>query len=211
MSEPRRVPIAILVSGRGTNMVSLVRAAQEGRLHADVRLVLSNKADAAGLQRAAELGVPTRVMSHRDYATREAFDEALADALAQQGVEYVALAGFMRVLTPAFLNRFPRRVVNIHPALLPSFPGIHAQRQALEYGAKVSGCTVHFVDEGTDTGPVIAQVAVPVLDGDDEDALSARILENENRLYPQALDDVLCGRLRIEGRRVVRVAEATPC
>ncbi len=211
MSQPRRVPIAILVSGRGTNMVALVRAAQEGRLHADVRVVLSNKADAAGLQHAAGLGVPTLVMSHKDYASREAFDQAMADALAQRGVEYVALAGFMRVLTPVFLNRFPRRVVNIHPALLPSFPGVHAQRQALEYGAKVSGCTVHFVDEGTDTGPVIAQVAVPVHDGDDEDALSARILENENRLYPQALDDVLCGRLLIEGRRVVRVPEASPC
>lgn len=211
MSDPRRVPIAILLSGRGTNMVSLVRAAQEGRLHADVRLVVSNKADAAGLQRAAGMGVPTRVLSHKDFASREEFDTALADLLAAHGVEFVALAGFMRVLTPAFLNRFPRRVVNIHPALLPSFPGVHAQKQALDYGAKVAGCTVHFVDEGTDTGPVIAQVAVEVRDEDDEDSLSARILDQENRLYPRALDDVLRGRLRIEGRRVLRVGEAAPC
>lgn len=211
MSDPRLVPIAILLSGRGTNMVSLVRAAAEGRLHADVRVVASNKAEAAGLRRAAELGVPTMVLSHKDFASREAFDAALADALVDLGVEFVALAGFMRVLTPRFLDRFPRRVVNIHPALLPSFPGVHAQRQALEYGVKVAGCTVHFVDEGTDTGPIIAQEAVTVRDEDDEDTLSARILDVENRLYPQALDDVLCGRLRCEGRRLVRAGEASPC
>jgi len=211
VSEPRRVPIAILLSGRGTNMVSLVRAAVEGRLHADVRVVVSNKADAAGLQLAAGLGVPTVILSHKDFPTREAFDEALADLLARHDVEYVALAGFMRVLTPTFLNRFPRRVINIHPALLPSFPGVHSQRQALEYGARITGCTVHFVDEGTDTGPVIAQVAVEVRDEDDEDTLSARILQQENALYPRALDDVLCGRLRIEGRRVLRAREAAGC
>ncbi len=211
MSESRRVPIAILLSGRGTNMVSLVRAAGDGRLHADVRVVVSNKADAGGLLLAAELGIPTLVLNHRDFPTREAFDSALADALDQRGVEFVALAGFMRVLTPTFLNRFPRRVINIHPALLPSFPGIHAQAQALGYGARITGCTVHFVDEGTDTGPVIAQVAVQIRDEDDEDTLSARILQQENLLYPQALDDVLCGRLRFEGRRVLRAREATGC
>ena len=211
MTESRRVPIAILLSGRGTNMVSLVRAAQEGGLHADVRVVVSNKADAGGLQLAAGLGVPTAVLSHKDFQTREAFDSALADLLARHGVEYVALAGFMRVLTPTFLNRFPRRVINIHPALLPSFPGVHSQQAALDYGARITGCTVHFVDEGTDTGPVIAQVAVDVRDEDDEDALSARILQQENALYPRALDDVLCGRLIIEGRRVLRAREAAGC
>ncbi len=209
MSEAPRVPIAILISGRGTNMISLVRASQDGRLHAHIRVVISNKADAPGLAAALELGIPTMVLNHKDFETREAFDTALADAIDGYGARFVALAGFMRVLTPAFLNRFPRRVLNIHPALLPSFPGVHAQRQALEYGAKLAGCTVHFVDEGTDTGPVVAQQAVEILDDDTEDSLSARILEVEKRLYPQALDDVLCGRLRFSGRRVLR--EATEC
>lgn len=209
--NPQPVPIAILISGRGTNMVALVQAAQAGRLNADVRLVLSNKADAAGLQRAAELGVPTAVLSHRDFPTREAFDTALADLLESRGARYVALAGFMRVLTPAFLDRFPKRVVNIHPALLPSFPGVHSQKQALDYGVRITGCTVHFVDAGTDTGEIIAQAAVEVRDDDDEDALSARILETENRLYPEALDAVLRGGVRLAGRRVLRVPEDARC
>jgi phosphoribosylglycinamide formyltransferase 1 len=208
--EPR-VPIAILISGRGTNMTALLRAVAEGRLHADVRLVLSNRADAAGLPVAASLGVPTTVLNHRDFPTREAFDAALAAALESRGVQVVALAGFMRVLTPVFLDRFPKRVVNIHPALLPSFPGIHAQRQALEYGAKVTGCTVHFVDAGTDTGEIIAQRAVEVRDADDEDSLAARILEVENRLYPEALEAVLRGRLRLSGRRVLGADGGAPC
>ena len=151
------------------------------------------------------------VLSHKDFPTREAFDEALARTLLDRGVEVVALAGFMRVLTPAFLDRFPHRIVNIHPALLPSFPGIHAQRQALEYGAKVSGCTIHFVDSGTDTGEIIAQETVEIRDEDDEDTLSARILEVENRLYPLALEDVLTGRLAFRGRRVVKTTGGLPC
>ncbi|HOI09156.1 MAG TPA: phosphoribosylglycinamide formyltransferase [Myxococcota bacterium] len=206
-----RVPIAILISGRGTNMVALVRAAQAGTLAADVRLVVSNKADAAGLERARELGVPTAVLSHKGYPDRESFDAALADLLQSHGVRVVALAGFMRVLTPTFLRRFPERVVNIHPALLPSFPGMHAQRQALEYGVKVAGCTVHLVDEGTDTGPILAQAVVEVRDDDDEDTLSARILEAENRLYAAALDDLLTGRIRVAGRRATRTDGVAPC
>lgn len=209
--NPQPVPIAILISGRGTNMVALVQAAQQGRLNADVRLVLSNRPGVEGLQRAADLGVPTAVLSHRDFPTREAFDGALADLLESRGVRFVALAGFMRVLTPVFLDRFARRVVNIHPALLPSFPGIHAQRQALEYGVRVTGCTVHFVDSGTDTGEIIAQAAVEVRDEDDDDTLSARILETENRLYPQALDVVLRDGVRLAGRRVLRGTEEAPC
>lgn len=206
-----RVPIAILISGRGTNMVALVRAAQAGTLAADVRLVVSNKADAAGLERARELGVPTAVLSHKGYPDRESFDAALADLLQSHGVRVVALTGFMRVLTPTFLRRFPERVVNIHPALLPSFPGMHAQRQALEYGVKVAGCTVHLVDEGTDTGPILAQAVVEVRDDDDEDTLSARILEAENRLYAAALDDLLTGRIRVAGRRATRTDGVAPC
>ncbi len=207
MSErpTERVPIAILISGRGSNMVSLVTAAQEGRLSADVRVVLSNRPDAPGLARASDLGIPTAVLDHRAFATREAFDAALADELERRGVRFVALAGFLRVLTPVFLRRFAGRVLNIHPALLPSFPGVHAQRQALEYGARVTGCTVHFVDEGVDTGPIVAQAAVRVRDDDTEETLAARILEQEHRLYPLALQAVLTGRARVVGRRVVGV------
>ncbi|MBP7127521.1 phosphoribosylglycinamide formyltransferase [Myxococcota bacterium] len=207
MNSSEKAPLAILISGRGSNMVSLVEAARQGRLGADVRLVVSNRPDAPGLEAARSLGVETAVLCHRDFPDRESFDRALADLLESRGVRFVALAGFMRVLTPAFLDRFPGRVVNIHPALLPSFPGVHAQRQALEYGVRVTGCTVHFVDAGTDTGAIIAQAAVPVEDGDDEETLSARILAAEHQVYPSALEDVLKGRLRIQGRRVLRTGD----
>lgn len=207
MNPGGKAPLAILISGRGSNMVSLVQASRQGRLSADVRLVVSNRPDAPGLEAARSLGVETAVVSHREFPDRESFDRALADLLESRGVRFVALAGFMRVLTPVFLDRFPGRVVNIHPALLPSFPGVHAQRQALEYGVRVTGCTVHFVDAGTDTGAVIAQVAVPVEDGDDEESLSARILAVEHQVYPSALEDVLRGRLRIQGRRVLRAGD----
>lgn len=203
-SEARRVPIAILISGRGTNMTAILKAVAAGRLCADVRLVLSNKTDAAGLEFARSQGIPTVVMSHRDYPTREDYDRALVAELRSRGIEYVALAGFMRILTHEFLGPYCGHVINIHPALLPSFPGIHSQKQALDYGVKITGCTVHFVDEGTDTGPVIAQRAVQVMDDDDDDTLSARILAQENSLYPEALDDVLSGRVVIDGRRTVR-------
>lgn len=206
-----RTPIAILISGRGTNMVALLEAAHAGRLAADVRVVVSNRADAPGLERAAAMGVPTTVLSHRDFPERESFDTALAELVEGRGARVVALAGFMRVLTPAFLRRFPHGVVNIHPALLPSFPGIHAQRQALDYGVKVSGCTVHLVDEGTDTGPILAQGVVQIRDDDSEETLSARILETENRLYPEALQEYLTGRIRVQGRRTFRTAGGTSC
>lgn len=205
MTHPTaRVPIAILISGRGTNMVALVQAALDGRLSADVRVVLSNRPDAPGLAHAAQMGIPTAVLSHRDFPDRESFDAALADALESRGVQVVALAGFMRVLTPTFLRRFPHRVVNIHPALLPAFPGMHAQRQALDYGVKIAGCTVHLVDEGTDTGPILAQGTVEVRDDDDEASLAARILAVENRLYPDTLQALLTGRVQVSGRRTVR-------
>lgn len=200
-----KIPIAILISGRGTNMKALINATLDGWLRADVRVVLSNKPDAAGLEFARSLGIPTVVLSHRDFPAREDYDRALVAELRGRGVEYVALAGFMRILTSEFLGPFRGRVVNIHPAILPSFPGIHSQKQALDYGVRITGCTVHFVDEGTDTGAIIAQRAVPVLDDDDEDTLSARILAQENTLYPEALEEVLSGRVRIEGRRTVRV------
>ncbi|MBL6975092.1 MAG: phosphoribosylglycinamide formyltransferase [Deltaproteobacteria bacterium] len=202
-STQAKVPIAVLISGRGSNMVSLVEAVKAGSLAADVRVVLSNKPTAAGLEWAAERGVPTAILSHKDFASREEFDTALANELEGRGVRYVALAGFMRVLTPAFLGRFSGRVINIHPALLPSFPGMNVQQKAIDYGVRHSGCTVHFVDEGVDTGAIIAQAVVPILDDDTADSLAARILEQEHRIYPLALDAVLSGRVRMEGRRVL--------
>jgi phosphoribosylglycinamide formyltransferase-1 len=195
--------VAVLVSGSGTNLQAILDAQKAGALgSARVVVVVSNVAGVRALERAAAAGVPTEIMPHKQFASREAFDQALVATLKKHGVELVALAGFMRLLTPGFLAAFPQRVMNIHPALLPAFPGVHSQKQALDYGARVTGCTVHFVDEGCDTGPIIAQAAVPVLDGDDEAALTARILAEEHRLYPAAIRAVADGRVRVAGRRV---------
>lgn len=179
--------LGVLVSGSGTNLQAILDAVANGRLDADVRLVLSNVAGVKALDRAAAAGVKTAVLSHRGFENREAFDTALVDTLRREGVEWIALAGFMRVLTPVFLRAFEGRVVNIHPALLPAFPGAHGQRDALNYGVKIAGCTVHFVDEGVDTGTIIAQRAVPVLDDDTEQTLAARILEQEHQAYVEVL------------------------
>jgi len=195
--------VAVLVSGSGTNLQAILDAQKAGALgSARVVVVVSNVAGVRALERAAAAGVPTEILPHKQFASREAFDQALVATLKKHGVELVALAGFMRLLTPGFLAAFPQRVMNIHPALLPAFPGVHSQKQALDYGARVTGCTVHFVDEGCDTGPIIAQAAVPVLDGDDEAALTARILAEEHRLYPAAIRAVADGRVRVAGRRV---------
>ena len=195
--------VAVLVSGSGTNLQAILDAEMAGALGAArVVVVVSNVAGVRALERANAAGKRTEVLSHKPYPSRQAFDEALVALLRKHDVELVALAGFMRLLTPAFLGAFPGRVVNIHPALLPAFPGVHAQKQALDYGARVTGCTVHFVDEGTDTGPIILQAAVPVLDGDDEAALTARILAEEHRLYPAALRALADGRVHVSGRRV---------
>jgi phosphoribosylglycinamide formyltransferase 1 len=197
------VNVGVLVSGSGTNLQAILDAQAKGELgKARVVVVVSNVAGVRALERAQAAGVATVVLSHKEYASRQAFDEALVATLRQFGVELVALAGFMRLLTPTFLGAFPQRVVNIHPALLPAFPGIHAQKQALDYGARVTGCTVHFVDEGCDTGPIIAQATVPVLDGDDEAALTTRILAEEHRLYPAAIRAIADGRVQVTGRRV---------
>jgi len=197
------VNVGVLVSGSGTNLQAILDAERAGELgSAKVVLVLSNVPGVRALERAKAAGVATEVLAHKGFASRQAFDEALIGQLRGHGVELVALAGFMRLLTPAFLGAFPGRVMNIHPALLPAFPGVHSQKQALDYGARVTGCTVHFVDEGCDTGPIIAQAAVPVLDGDDEAALTARILAEEHRLYPAAIRAVADGRVRVAGRRV---------
>lgn len=193
--------IAILISGRGSNMRSILEA--RDTIKGEIKLVLSNKADAAGLDFAQSMGVPTEAVSHRDYKNRKDYDARLVEILRAYDVEVVVLAGFMRVLGATFLNAFPNRVLNIHPSLLPAFPGLDGQGQAFEYRAKVSGCTVHLVDEGTDTGPIIDQAVVPVLAGDTRDSLAARILEQEHRLLPRALSWLVDGRLELQGRNVL--------
>lgn len=186
--------LGILISGRGSNLQAILDAIREGKLDARVGVVLSNVDGAPGLERARAAGVPTDVLSHKDYASREQYDEALVDHLRAHEVDLVCLAGFMRLLSPAFVRAFPGRILNVHPSLLPAFPGLHAQRQALEHGVKVTGATVHVVDEELDHGPILLQRAVPVLEGDDEESLSARILEQEHRIYPEAIALVLAGK-----------------
>lgn len=179
--------LGVLVSGSGTNLQAILDAVAGGELDARVRIVVSNKPGVLALERAERAGVPSLVIRHQDFGTREDFDHELVSALQGAGARLVVLAGFMRVLTPGFLRAFPGRVVNIHPSLLPSFPGVRAQAQALAHRVKVTGCTVHFVDEGVDTGPIIAQRAVPVLDADTATTLTTRILEQEHSLLVEAL------------------------
>jgi phosphoribosylglycinamide formyltransferase 1 len=205
--------LGVLVSGSGTNLQAVLDAVSDGRLRATVGVVVSNVANAKGLERARAAGVPAVVVDHKAYPSREAFDAAVVEVLRAHGVGCVVLAGFMRIVTATLLDAFPDRVVNIHPSLLPAFPGVNAQAQALRYGVRVSGCTVHLVDGGTDTGPIVAQAAVPVLDTDDEDALRARILEKEHELLPAVLGWIASGRFEViagaEGQRPrVRVREA---
>ncbi len=191
--------IVILVSGRGSNMEAIVRAAIPG---ARIAAVISNRPDAKGLQFAAEQGIATAVVDHKAYADREAFDAALAESIEAYAPDLVVLAGFMRVLTDGFVRRFEGRLLNIHPSLLPSFPGLHTHRRALEAGVRVHGATVHFVTPALDCGPVVIQAVVPVIDGDDEERLAARVLVEEHRIYPQAVRWFVDGRLRLDGNRV---------
>ena len=194
--------IGVLVSGSGSNLQSIIDNIEAGKLRAVLACVISNNANAFALQRARRHDIPALHLDHRIFSGREAYDAALVDTLGEYNVDLVVLAGFMRIITPVLIDAFPHAIMNIHPALLPSFPGLHAQRQALDYGVKFSGCTVHFVDAGTDTGPVIIQAAVPVLEGDTEETLSARIQTEEHRIYPQAIKLYAEGRLQVEGRRV---------
>jgi len=202
------LPIGVLVSGTGTNLQALIDAIAQKRLNATIKVVISNKHGVQALERAAAAGIPARTISHRDFPTREAFDETLAGALREAGAEWVVLAGFMRLLTKRLISAYPNRIVNIHPALLPAFPGVDAQDQAFAYGVKVTGCTVHLVDEGTDTGPIIAQRVVPVLDTDDSRALRARILVEEHALLVESLQAIAEGRVDViagEGSARTRV------
>ena len=194
--------VAVLVSGSGTNLQSLLDAAATPDYPARIAVVVSNVPGVRALERAAAAGVPTKVLPHQGYPDRAAYDRALVEAIAPFSCTIVCLAGFMRLVGPTFLRAFPGGVLNVHPALLPCFPGLHSHRQALEHGVKLTGCTVHLVDEGTDTGPIVAQAAVPVLDSDTEESLQRRIQEQEHRLFPIALGLLAAGRLRVEGRRV---------
>ncbi|MFT3836635.1 MAG: phosphoribosylglycinamide formyltransferase [Myxococcaceae bacterium] len=194
------VRVGVLASGSGTNFQALVEGLRGS--NAQVAVLICNVRGAKCLERAKSLGVTAEVLDHKPFGSRDAYDEALIAALHKHQVELICLAGFMRLLTPKFLAAFPQRVINVHPALLPSFPGMHGIKQALDYGAKVTGCTVHFVDEGTDTGPVIAQAAQQVLESDDEASLAARIHADEHRLYVQAVKWFADGKLSVKGRRV---------
>jgi len=194
--------LGILLSGRGSNFEAIARNVRAGAIPARIALVISNRPDAAGLERARALGFETRLIPSKG-KERDAYDRELVDALRAQEVDIVCLAGFMRVLGPFFVRAFPGRILNIHPSLLPAFPGLEAQKQALDHGVKFTGCTVHLVDEGVDSGPILRQAVVPVLADDTVETLSARILAEEHRIYSEAIRLVLEDRVRIEGRRAV--------
>ena len=194
--------LAILLSGRGSNFEAIADSIQQGRLPARIEVVVSNLSSAAGLERARRRGLKTLILPSRGVA-REDYDRSLVYELKRHRVDLICLAGFMRILSPLFVRSFPNRILNIHPSLLPAFPGLRPQRQALEYGVRFSGCTVHFVDEGVDSGPILLQAAVPVLGSDDEESLAARILAEEHRLYPRAIEMLVRNEVRLEGRRVV--------
>jgi phosphoribosylglycinamide formyltransferase 1 len=194
--------IGILISGRGSNLQAIIDAVADGRLDARISVVISNRGEAAGLERARRAGIETLVLSHKAYPDRVAYDRVLAATLKERGVTLVCLAGFMRLLSAEFIHAFPNAVLNIHPSLLPAFPGLDAQAQAVAYGVKVSGATVHFVTPELDAGPIVLQMPVAVREDDTADSLSERILEQEHRIYPQAIALVLAGGWTIDGRTV---------
>ncbi len=199
----RPLALGVLLSGSGTNLQALIDAITTRELDAQIAVVVSNQAAAGGLARARTHGIPTAVVPHGEFPSRTAFDARLVEVLRAHGVELVVLAGFMRLVTPVLLAAFPARVLNIHPALLPAFPGLHAERQALEHGARVTGVTVHFVDEHADHGPILLQIAVPILPDDDEERLHLRMQRQEHRAYARAIQWIAEGRVRIDGRRVL--------
>jgi len=205
----KRLRLGVLASGGGTNLQAIIDRCQDDRFPAEIAIVIANNPDAGALERARRAGITAVCINHRDFAGREAFDAALVTALREAGVELLVLAGFMRIITRILLEAFPLKIINIHPALLPAFPGLHVQQQAIDYGARFSGCTVHFVDGGVDTGPIIIQAVVPVLADDSADTLAARILNEEHRIYPRAIELLAEGRVTVEGRRVT-IHPATP-
>lgn len=205
-----QLKVGVLASGRGSNFQSIIDAIREDRLKARVCLLITDNPEAFAIERARKHGIEHLVLNPKEFLSREAFYIAAAEALKKQGVGLVVLAGFMRIVGKPLIDAFPNRIMNIHPALLPSFTGLHAQKQAIDYGVKISGCTVHFVDEGMDTGPVIIQAAVPVYHTDTEESLSERILKLEHRIYPEAIRLFSEGRLKVEGRRVKISGEVSP-
>lgn len=199
----RQIPIGVLISGSGTNLQSIIDAIEAKTLDARIEIVLSNKVDAYGLARAQNHGIHTEVLDHKAFAGREDYDQAVIDLLRSRSVELVVLAGFMRLLSPVFVKAYSNRIMNIHPALLPAFPGLHVQKKALDHGVRFAGCTVHFVNEECDEGPIIIQAVVPVFPDDTEDALTARILTQEHQIYPRAIQLYAEGRLHVVGRKVL--------
>lgn len=198
----RKLRLGVLASGRGSNLQAIMDCCQAGSLAAEVAVVISDKPAAYALERARRAGIAAFSLEVAAFPGKGEYEQAVVELLREAGVQLLCLAGYMRLVGEPLLQAFPNKIMNIHPALLPSFPGLHGQRDALQYGVKISGCTVHFIDEGMDTGPIILQAAVPVLDDDTEDSLSARILEQEHRLYPEAIQLYAEGRLQVEGRRV---------
>ena len=199
----KKVKLGVLVSGRGSNLQAIIDNIEKGSLSAEIAVVISDQADAFSLERARNHTIPAVHVSAKGYkGKRDEYDGLLVEELRKRGVELVILAGFMRIITPTLIKAFPNRIMNIHPALLPSFPGLHVQKAAIEHGVRFSGCTVHFVDEGMDTGPIIIQAVVPVLDSDTEDSLSSRILAQEHKIFSRAIQLYAEGRLTIKGRRV---------
>ena len=196
------INIGVLVSGRGTNLQSIIDAIKEGKIEGRISIVISDNRKAFALKRAEKSNIETRYIDFKSFKNREDYDKKIVEYLKEKDVDLVVLAGYMRILSPYFIKMYKNRIMNIHPALLPSFPGLHAQRQAVEYGVKVSGCTVHFVDEGVDSGPIILQKAVEVEDGDTEESLAERILKEEHQIYPRAIQLFSEGRLVIKGRKV---------
>ena len=196
------INIGVLASGRGTNLQAIIEAIEGGKIEGRISIVISDNSDAYALKRAKQYNIDTRYINFKSYKNREDYDKEIIKALEEKKIDLVVLAGYMRILSPFFINAYKNKIMNIHPALLPSFPGLHAQRQAVEYGAKVSGCTVHFVDEGVDSGPIVLQKSVEVKDDDTEELLEERILKEEHQIYPKAIQLFSEGRLMIKGRRI---------
>ena len=194
--------LAVLVSGNGSNLQAIIDAIESGAINAQITCVVSNKSDAFALTRAIKHNIPTAIHKNQDYSTRREYDAALVKILRDHGAELVILAGFMRILSEVMVNAFPHAIINIHPALLPAFPGLHAQKQALDYGVRYSGCTVHLVDCGTDTGPIIIQAVVPIEQNDTEETLSARIQQEEHRCFPETIRLFAEGKIQVNGRHV---------
>lgn len=197
-----KMKIAVLISGSGTNLQAIIDHVENEDIPAELALVISNIPEAYGLVRAKKYNIPTSIIEHKKYPSREDFDKEIVSVLKKHNIDLVVLAGYMRIITPYFVKNFKNRIINIHPAILPSFPGTHAQKQAFDYGVKITGCTIHFVDEGTDTGPIILQSAVPVMDGDTLEILTARILKEEHKNLPLAIKYFVEGKLEIKGRKV---------